>query len=371
MGPGRYVKNIIQHLEKIDHENQYVIFLTREGFDQYQAQNPNFKKALSNYTWYSFSEQTFFLFSVLKQKLDLFYVPHFNIPILYPGKLVTAIPDMTMHTTSEAATTRARAHFQLKKFVYRMVFWWAIFRSYKVIVPSKSTMGDFEKYIKGIPTKKYVLAYEGLDPDCLKVSENPEAVPSKYRIKKPFILHVGSMYEHKNINGLLEMFKILKSEYGFEGQMVLVSKKDKFSERMLRQIQRCDLAKDIILPAYQFFSDKDIVVTDEEVGALRKMAQCYVFASFKEGFSLTALEGMALGLPAVLSDIECHREIYGDSVLYFDPKDPKDMAQKVSLMLKDKNLKDEYIRKGYELVKKYDWLNTAGITLKVFQEALK
>jgi len=372
-GPGRYTKNIVQHLEKVDNKNEYIIFLCRDNFDSYKPKNKNFKKVLADYKWYSVDEQTLFLFSVLKQKLDLYYVPHFNIPVFYPGKIVTAIPDMTMHTYStEKGTTLPIWYFRLKKIIYKIVFWWAVFRSYKVIVPSNTVLNEFIKHIKGFKKDKYVLAYEGVDPDFNKKVESPEKVLKKYGITKNFILSVGSMYEHKNVEGLIGMYKILKRKYGYDGQLVLVSKKDKFSERYYRAVQEEGLDKSILFLAFRDPKAKsDIVVTDEEIIALRMTADAYVMAAFKEGFSLTALEGMAAGLPAALSDIDCHREVYGDSILYFDPHDHEDIAEKVNLLLTNDTMKSEYIKKGFEQVGKYDWTKTGKITLKVFEETFK
>ena len=81
-GPGRYVKNIIKHLEKIDHNNKYKIFLRKKAFSLYTPTNPNFEKVLADFTWYSFEEQFVFLKVLLKAKLNLLYIPHFNIPVL-------------------------------------------------------------------------------------------------------------------------------------------------------------------------------------------------------------------------------------------------------------------------------------------------
>ncbi len=372
-GPGRYTKNIIQHLEKVDNKNQYVIFLCSDNFDSFQPRNKNFKKVLADYKCYSFEEQINFLFTVLREKLDLYYVPHFNIPVLYPKKIVTAIPDMTMHTFStEKGTTLPLWYFKIKKIVYKVVFWWAVFRSYKVIVPSNTVIGEFLDHLKGFDASKFVLAYEGVDPDFIKKVSNHEKVLKKYRIKRNFILSVGSMYEHKNVDGLVAMYKILKEKYGYKGQLVLVSKKDKFSERMLKEIEKQGLEDDVLLLAFRDPKSKlDIVVTDEEIVALRNQAQVYAMAAFKEGFSLTALEAMAVGLPAVLSDIECHREVYGDSVVYFDPYNHEDIAAKVNELLTSPALKEEYIARGYKQVEKYDWKKTAQTTLKVFEEAFK
>ena len=371
-GPGRYTKNIIQHLEKVDSENEYIIFLRKDGFDAYQPANPRFTKVLADYSWYSFEEQTTFLLAILRQKLDLYYVPHFNIPALYPGKIVTAIPDMTMHTFStEKGTTLPLWYFRIKKIVYRVVFWWAVHRSFRVIVPSKTVIKEFLEHLN-FKKDKYVLAYEGVDPDLLGKVDQPEKVLEKYGIKKDFILSVGSMYEHKNVSGLIDMFKILRSEYGFKGQLVLASKRDKFSERIYDRVVAEGLEKDIRVLAFLDQNvESDIVVSDEELGALRSKATLYTMAAFKEGFSLTALEGMALGLPAALSDIDCHREVYENSVVFYNPEDPEDMAWTVNELLTDDGMIEDYKRRGYAQVKKYDWLKTAQITLDVFNQALK
>lgn len=372
-GPGRYTKNIIQHLEKVDKKNEYIIFMGEEGYKTYKPENKNFKKVLANYAWYSFAEQTSFLVSVLKEKLGLYYVPHFNIPVLYPRKIVTAIPDMTMHTYStERGTTLPKWYFKIKKIVYRAVFWWAVFRSYKVIVPSKTVLDEFIQYIKGIRPDKYVLAYEGVDPDFLKKTNDTNKVLEKFGISRDFILSVGSMYEHKNVDGLIDMYKILRAKYGYKGQLVLASKRDKFSERIYERVKKEGLEQDILVLAFSYpDAESDIVVSDEEIIALRKHAQVYVMGAFKEGFSLTALEGMAAGLPAALSNIECHREVYGDSVLFFNPSDANDIAEKVNLLITDNSVREDYIKRGYAQLEIYDWIKTAKITLDVFHEALK
>jgi glycosyltransferase involved in cell wall biosynthesis len=112
-------------------------------------------------------------------------------------------------------------------------------------------------------------------------------------------------------------------------------------------------------------------VTDAEIVALRKAASVYVFPSLKEGFSLTPLEAQAMGLPCAISDIPCHKEIYGDSVQYFDPYNVEDIAEKVNAILTDDNLKNSLRAKGLENIKKYDWKKTASITYSVFNDVLK
>ncbi|KKR41299.1 hypothetical protein A3K01_02550 [candidate division WWE3 bacterium RIFOXYD1_FULL_43_17] len=365
-GPGRYTKNIIKYLEQIDKKNNYIIFLRKDSFEDYLPQNPNFKKVLAEYVWYSWDEQIRFLFKIFQQRLDLFYVPHFNVPVLYPARIVTAIPDIIMHTFStEAGTTLWKPYFKFKKIIYKIVFWWAVRRSFKVIVPTKEVFRDFKSIYPSVPDDKFVVATEGIDPDLTSARmDDTPAVLNKYGIKKPFLLYLSSMYEHKNVPRLLEAFKILTEKYNFAGSLVLVGKKDKFSERIRELVKEMNLEGRVLMPGMQGF------VTDEETIALRKEALAYVFPALKEGFSLTPLEAQYYGLPCAVSDIPCHREVYGDSVSYFDPLDVKDMAEKINRVLIDDSIRQELITKGYERTKLYSWLHTAEVTLSVFNKAL-
>lgn len=370
-GPGRYTKAIIEHLEKLDTKNTYFIFLKPRGMNEYVPKNANFIKIEANHHWYGWDEQIRFLFKIILKRPHLLYVPHFNFPVLYPGKIITAIPDIIMHTFSTSrGTTLFKPYFWLKKFVYRLVIYWAVLRSTKVIVPALETKKDFIKLMPFVSDSKFVLAPEGVDPDFIDKSVLSdagfiEATLQKYGISQPFLLYVSSMYEHKNVPRLLEAFKLLREKFGFIGQLVLVGKKDKISMTIPNVARALGVGDHVLFPGLQSY------VTDKEVVALRARALAYIFPSLKEGFSLTPIEAQALGLPCAISNIGCHTEIYGDSVLYFDPLNVNDMAEKMNMISTDERLRQNLISKGFEWYKKYDWNETARITFQEFCKALK
>lgn len=362
-GPGRYAKNIVEHLEKIDNKHDYVVFLRPKGFDKYKPRNTKFKKVLADYKWYSWNEQLGFLFLILKNHVKLLYVPHFNFPVLFPGKLVTAIPDITMHTYStDRGTTLFKPYFLFKKFVYRFVVWWAVVRSKKVIIPSIDVKNDFMKIFPSVSDEKYVLAYEGIDPIFYSYKVDESAILNKYSISKPYFLYISSMYEHKNVHRLVDAFKTICCKYGFKGQLVLVGKVDKYSTEIYNTVKNEGLSEQIKVPGITSY------VTDEETVALRKNAAVYVFPSLKEGFSLTPLEAQHFDLPCVISNIPCHEEIYGNSVEYFDPLSTGEMAEKMYQVLTDEKLRKTLIERGRRNINNYSWNSTADITLKIFND---
>ena len=362
-GPGRYVKNIIEQLEKVDTANEYVIYLRPKGFEQYKPSSSNFRKVLADYKWYSWQEQVGFLFKILKDRPDIFYVPHFNIPVLYPGKLVTAIPDIIMHSFStERGTTLPKFYFRFKKWVYKIVVYWAVKRSFKVIVPSQDVRSDFIKVYPGVSPDKFTVAYEGVDPVFFEGHQASVEIFSEFGIRQPYFLYISSMYEHKNVPFLIDVFEEFTRSKNY--QLVLIGKKDKFSGHIAEIIKSKNLENKILMPGMARY------ITDGEINSLRKNASAYVFPSLKEGFSLTPLEAQAMGLPSVISDIPCHREIYGDTVSYFDPKDKSDFLNKLEQIISDDGLRQKLIEMGYENMKKYDWKNTAETTLRVFRDLL-
>ena len=61
--------------------------------------------------------------------------------------------------------------------------------------------------------------------------------------------------------------------------------------------------------------------SDEEIVDAYRQADVVVSASSFEGFGLTPMEGLAMGLPVIASDIPAHREFLGDAVRFFPPED--------------------------------------------------
>jgi len=368
-GPGRYIKNLIKELEDLDTKNDYIIFVSKSGSNLYHPHNPRFKKWISDYKEYSIQEQTFFLRDLLQARLDLLHIPHFNIPILYPKKMVITIHDLIMHKskTSEV-TTLSAPKYLLKQFVYRFVTNIASFRASNIIVPSKSVGDDVVKMLKYANKDKTFVTYEGVDSELLAL-DNYDKKKSLMRLEEMrivdnYFLYVGSAYPHKNLNMLLVSYKELLEKLNVRAQLVFAGRIDDFSQRLAGFSHALNLDGKVIYAAR--FSETPFV-TETDLAMLYKSASVYVFPSLMEGFSITPLEAQAFGVPVLLSDIETHREVFGDSVVYFDPKSTIDLSENMKEIYNNEVLKQELIEKGYENVKKYSWKNMASETLKVYE----
>ncbi|MFC1639085.1 glycosyltransferase, partial [Patescibacteria group bacterium] len=105
-GLGRYVSELIAGLERLDRDNEYVVFLRRENYDEYEPQAPNFSKRLAEIPWYGWREQLLLPGLLKRERLDLMHFTHFNVPLLYRRPFVVTVHDLILlqHPTTRAST---------------------------------------------------------------------------------------------------------------------------------------------------------------------------------------------------------------------------------------------------------------------------
>ena len=288
-GLGRYSKEIIDNIIKLDQANEYVIFLTPENFGLFSPpENKKVKKVLINIPWYGIKEQLFFPLYIIGESLDLMHFPHFNVPIFCPRKFIVTIHDLILiKFPTQRATTLGPVFYAVKKFFYKIVIFLAVKRARQILTVSLFTKKDIIRQFRA-RAEKIIVAYEGV-ADVLSggQAESAEKALIKYGVKKPFLLYVGNAYPHKNLEKLIKVFLKLKPEKP-DLRLVLVGKDDYFYNRL--KFLSPNESADIIFPGY---------VPDADLKTFYRQALAYVFPSFYEGFGLPPLEAMANGLPVV------------------------------------------------------------------------
>jgi glycosyltransferase involved in cell wall biosynthesis len=362
-GLGRYTQKLIENLEKISADNsgvltvnKYYIFLRKENWEEYQPKNKNFFKVRADIPWYGIREQIFLPRILRKFNLDLVHFPHFNVPLFYREKFIVTIHDLILfHYPTRRASALSPFFYFFKKMAHRLVIRNAIKKSEKIIAVSAHTKDDIMKRF-GTPVDKIVVTHEGIDPIQKAPTEPGEKILSKYGIIKPFLLYVGNVYPHKNLERLILVFREIVKKHPHL-YLVLVGKEDYFYKRLKRFVSEY-FAKNVI------FAD---FVPDEHLGIVYREALLYVFPSLYEGFGLPPLEAMAKNIPVACSNASCLPEILGESAIYFDPRGMSEMAETIEKAIVDADLRKLLITKGREQIKKYSWEKMARVTLEIYK----
>lgn len=357
-GIGRYVEKLLENLELIDSTNDYFVFLRSANFHLYNPKKANFHKLTADARWYGIKEQVIMPAVLSRQKLDLAHFPHFNVPLLYPGKFVVTIHDLTKsHFGSRAASTRSLPVYLTKRTVYKLTLQQALRRSKRILVPSKYVKKEIVKQF-GVLNTKIEVTHEavGLVPKAKLSEGRVKEIFNKYAIRPPYIIYVGNTFPYKNVEKVLEAFLEIDPSV----QFVCISVRNKFLDNLVEKAQDLGLRDRFITPGF---------LVDEDVRLLLSRAEALVHPSLSEGFGLTGLEAMASDCPVVAAEATSLPEIYGEAVLYFDPQSPKAITEALTKILKSRSLREELRRKGRSQVQRYSWRTLAEKTLKVYKEA--
>jgi glycosyltransferase involved in cell wall biosynthesis len=351
-GIGRYTQKLIESLEKLDSNNEYFIFLNQEGFDSYQPANSRFHKILVNIPWYSVKEQLL-LPKILKQyQLDLMHFLHFNVPLLYQGRFVVTVHDLIHLKFNPRGSTHSFLRYLIKYWLYRMVSSSTVKRSSRIITVSEFVKKQIIDYYKVEPKKinvTYEATFMSLNDQSLKIKNLPSA------IKTPYLLYVGNAYPHKNLEKLLEAFKVVSITDNI--YLVLVGKKDYFYQVLEKTVKNLGLENKII-----FFGQ----ASDDDLSMLYQNALAYIFPSLMEGFGLPGLEAMAHDCPVLSSNAGSLPEIYGPAALYFNPESAAEMAETIRTIAHSPEQQEKLKKLGQEQIKKYSWDKCAQQTLDVY-----
>ena len=345
---GRYVRNLVTQLEKIDSKNRYSILLPPEDMDKWQPTNPNFQKAACPHREFTFDEQIGLKKQLKNLKPDLVHFPMVQQPAWYHSKVVTTMNDLT--TTRFLNPTKNQNILRVKQVVYKWLNRRVVRKSAALLTYSEFVKQDIVGHLGADPAKITVTPLAGD-----KITD--KAQPVKSLEGKKFILYVGSASPHKNLSSLVAAFLLLRLHHP-DLRLVFAGKKDANYAHMEDWTQK--------IPNVIFTGR----VSDGELRWLYENTAAYVFPSLSEGFGLPGLEAMTHGAPVVSSDATCLPEIYGDAAMYFDPFNGNQQAEAINEVLTDKRVRDELIKKGKAQAAKYSWRKTAEQTLAVYQRTL-
>lgn len=346
-GVGRYIRNIVRGLETIKTKHEFVIFLSKKGYDEVSFSSPNFRKVLTDIPWHTVQEQIRFKEQIEREKLDLMHFPYFSFPAFYSGKFIVTIHDLIIdHYPTGKATSLPLPIYYLKRQGYKFITKQGIRRAHGIIVPSKATKDELIKHYHANPEKIDVI-YEGFDPLINGTRKKTKLVSNNY------ILYVGNAYPHKNLPSLLAAF--CKIRLNRKVDLVCIGKDDYFYRKIKKNH-----------PEGVYFLHG---IDDSALYEYYKGALCLVIPSFMEGFGLPLIEAMNLSCPVVASSTPALQEIGHDAAFYFDPNSVSGMADSINHLLDDKNVREKNIKAGLLRSREFSWEKAIKKTLEVYESS--
>lgn len=111
-------------------------------------------------------------------------------------------------------------------------------------------------------------------------------------------------------------------------------------------------------------------IPDDELEWLTAHATALVVPGFHDGYSLPTVEAMLVGLPVLASHADVFKEVGGDAVGYFDPRDTASIADALLRAVETPEWLADLAQRGLERSRRFTWERTATETLAVFNQVL-
>ncbi len=307
-----------------------------------------------DYPIYSVQEQIGFLKLKKIIKNDILHVPHYNVPVLARFNLIATIHDLIHIIYPEGASGRLAP-------VYMRFMMNRILKSARaVICVSRATKSEMEErfspprwaHSKLLAHRGGVtVIYEGIDKVFIKITdlEYLKSVKEKYKLPDRFLLYVGSVRKHKNIDALLDSFSQFKK---------------KMPEACLVMVGRLSQDIDIKRNGVTYLGE---IESDKELAAIYNLASCLFNLSLYEGFGLTILEAQKCGLPVICSDIAVYKEIGGDGIAAVGASYIDQVCDNLYNILSNKGMRESLILRGLKNADRFDWRKTAQDTIDLYE----
>lgn len=285
---------------------------------------------------YSLAEQITYRKTI--PSCDLFWSPHYNVPLLpiRAKKRIATIHD-AYHLALGRLHEKGYAHVVMRKAFYSSDVVTTVSQFSKEELCRHFGPREVHVIPIGVNTERFQRV---LDVDMI------QQVKDRYDLPDRFILFIGNLKPHKNVQGLVRAFQRTSLE---NWGLVLAGRHSGFQ------------AED---PRVRVTGE----IAEEDLPTLYSLADLFVFPSFYEGFGLPPLEAMSCGCPTAVSEAASIPEVCGEASLYFQPDRIDEMAAAIEKAARNGQVQRELVVKGFERIKQFDWRQTGERYLRLFEQ---
>lgn len=217
------------------------------------------------------------------------------------------------------------------------------FGKYDQIFAISSTASDEGMNYLGIPENKITAVWGGIDSTKFELFDSSDAYDLTY---------VGSFEERKNIPRLIEAFSLALPKLHGGTKLNLVGK---YYDSELETINR-------VMDSYNI-SDRVKIhgfLSDIDLNSLMHKTRLLVMPSLHEGLGLPLLEAMALGVPAIASNVSSMKVMLQGLSNTFDPMSAESMSKQMVKYSNDHESRAALIAEFQKRRNEYSWQSAAS-----------
>jgi glycosyltransferase involved in cell wall biosynthesis len=360
-GVANYLIHLVNEISRIDHENEYFVFVTDHNNCWFTKDNPNFHyivcsvnpaRPIVRRLW----ELTVFPGIVNKHNLNILHCPINILPAFIKcPSIVTFVDCQYFHQPSQ--------NNLLRRYFNKVFMRLSAHRAEAILTISNSVKDDILRYL-GAKEESIYTTHLGQDfSDVPRDEKKIESLRQKLSLTRKYLLFVGFPQYRKNLVRLTKAFGQACSRLDETIDLVICgdllhTKGESDYLNTFKAAAEAGVQDRLKFINYLERSDLHTLITGAEV---------FTFPSVYEGFGLPVLEAMACGTAVMVSDIPVMHEIAGDAGFYVNPYDTNDIASGIETLLKNHALRRCLSAKGTVIACRFTWHDMARKTLVCYK----
>ncbi|MCS2404176.1 glycosyltransferase family 4 protein [Bacteroides salyersiae] len=347
----------IRELQKIDHENEYFIFVSPGSRHHCLNESDNMHIVELRCPSYPLWEQVALPRAVARVRPDLLHCTSNTAPVKCPVPLVLTLHDIIF---LEKRQSSSRSLYQEMGWHYRRLVVPRILSECRKII----TVSNFEcnriREALNLPKDRLTAVYNGYSPHFRQMPPAPEIV-HKYIPSDDYLFFLGNTDPKKNTPRVLKAYGLYLRQSKHKRPLLIADLKEEAIDGILSAEGIKEVKPYLSFPGY---------IPNADLTALYNGAFAFLYPSLRESFGIPMLESMACGTPVIAGNTSAMPEIAGEGALLADPLDENDIARKILLLEEDDTFYQQQVDYGLERVKLFSWRKSAEALLKIYKEII-
>jgi len=357
---------LVKNLQKIDHDNEYYVFVKPDEDDEVLKETPNFKIVKLEGSSYPQWEQVVLPKAAQEHGCEILHCTSNTAPLFSKLPLITTLHDIIYMENSYLKILKGSATpYQKFGNVYRkMVVPKVVKNSKKIITVSHFEKNRIGEFFSMSSDNRLEAVYNGVSTYFKPITDvsELERVKNTYSLPDNYFFFLGNTDPKKNTKGTLKAFSDFIKKTQLDYKLVMLDYDLKELEKLLVEIDDVSLIDKIVLTGY---------VVNTDLPAIYAQSEIFLYPSLRESFGIPMLEAMSCGVPVITSNTSSMPEVSGDAAHIIDPFKPEEITEGIIKILNDKSYKKELIKKGLERSKVFSWKNMATQVLGLYNEMFK
>ncbi|MEZ5339223.1 MAG: glycosyltransferase family 1 protein [bacterium] len=308
----------------------------------------------------------------LNPRASLLYCPALGAPLTSPVPVVAHVHDLIPLMYPEQFS--GPAGFYWKTLLPRC---WK--RARALTVSNMAVKRDIMRLLDVAPERIHVVPYYP-DPswrvNAQQLREQhlrEDSMPDQADV--PEFLMLASHEARKNIELGIQALADLRQRHGIPARLVCIGGQTEHTEVLKSIAAELDVVDSLEFPGY---------LPQQEITRRLLRSTALLFVSRYEGYGMPPQEAQSIGVPVVLSDIPCHKEVYADRErisqlpleLQFTPPmtdtgNHRKLADHMQRLITDAQWREQLSRHGIAYSGTFSSRRTASSLLEAFEAALR